>query len=94
MYFDNNEFCWYAVASINDRDDFESGFDNLQAGDITINAASNSAFVYTGQDWRLLQEVDSCAYHEAPRELLPQICKCCGAPLQNHKCNYCGVEYA
>ena len=23
----------------------------------------------------------------------PKICKCCGAPLHDYKCDYCGVEY-
>ena len=85
------------TATVNDKDDFEEQLPSILAPGDIVMTSPDCAYIYTGSDWNLLStSIADCNWIDKPacKELLPQICKCCGAPLKNHKCDYCGVEYA
>lgn len=94
----SNNLCTYYIGTVNNEESFEDQFSTpIKKGDIVITDENDAAYIYTGSDWNLLSTSivdDRCIKEPVYRELLPQICKCCGAPLHNHKCEYCGVEYA
>lgn len=95
----SNDVCfnYNYMGNFNNKEDFEDQLSSsVTAGTIvTVGDDYGATYIYTGNDWDLLV-TDTGHYEQEPiyRELLPQVCKCCGAPLHNHKCEYCGVEYA
>lgn len=96
MFSNNDCFYFRGIVNNNNKESFEDQFSTpIKEGHIVITAEDNISYIYTGNDWNLLT-TDIGYYEQEPtyRKLLPQICKCCGAPLHNHKCEYCGVEYA
>ena len=61
---------------------------NYTVGDVTYFPDSESYNIYTNEGWDMI-----CARPIKYKEMLPKICKCCGAPLKGWKCEYCEVEY-
>lgn len=69
-------------------------------GDLCINPSDNSIVCYTCSSpstWVPIATTDTIYTSSKTKikiELTePKICKCCGAPLHNNICDYCGVEY-
>ena len=78
--------------------------DNIIPNSLTTTDSFGMIHVYcTSIDFaKSTQRIDGACYHftdmmetidDEPKAALPKICKCCGAPLKNWRCDYCGVEY-
>lgn len=61
---------------------------NYTVGDVTYFPDSEGYGIYTNEGWDMIY-TEPIKY----KEMLPKICKCCGAPLKGWKCEYCEVEY-
>lgn len=70
---------------------------NPKLGNIAIDNKTGLCSIYSDNSWiDIATTICNTSYFEPKveyRELKPSICSCCGAPLRNNKCEYCGTEY-
>lgn len=62
--------------------------DDPKTGDIVMKG--NDIYAYLGDRW---ENIGTSGCEETPKEPKPMICTRCGAPMNGHKCEYCGTEY-
>ena len=49
-------------------------------------------WVFDGARWHQITDIETNIHHEKEVKNYITHCPNCGAPMQNHKCMYCGTE--
>lgn len=63
-------------------------------GEIAYCQDSQCVYIFSNNQWKLLENIKEIINIEEKQQLYPFICERCGAPVNfSNKCEYCGTIY-
>lgn len=76
----------YANETLRVRGSYDKLPDTGEIGDMIV--IGDDLYIFTGDQYELIGKREL-----EPQKIVPRVCKSCGAPLKNGKCEYCGSQY-